>query len=192
MLDTPEEIKVINQRLKDYFGVFENGESNFRVVWSDDLTEKRLTDQTDSGFKLTQPIMQEVPKYSYIKQRYILERIVPVPVQQLNDLTTKLSYEPIWVFEDAYGNALPPIWEAVNILIRTLLDQQLYKKGPYKLPEGEGNTAEEIEARVEGLEKVLFANETKIGDALATGSAVGAGEYRRNDSRFNNNPIKVH
>lgn len=192
MLDTPEEIKVINQRLKDYFGVFENGESNFRVVWSDDLTEKRLTDQTDSGFKLTVPIMQEVPKYSYIKQRYILERIVPVPTSQLGELTTKLSYEPIWVFEDAFGNALPPIWEAVNILIRTLLDQQLYKKGPYKLPEGEGNTTEEIEARVEGLEKVLFANETKIGDALATGSAVGAGTYRRNDTRFNDNPIKIH
>ena len=191
MIQLPSDVKVINDRLKDYFGKFEDGSPNFRVVWSDNEQEKRKTSQTESGFSLASPIVQTVPKYSYIKERFILERIVPIPVQHATELTTKLSYEPIWVFETSSGDALPVNWEVVNILIRTLLDQQIYKKGPYKIPEGEGNTTEELNHRASKLEEVLYGNETSVGDALATGSGVGFGKYRRNDTRFNHNPIKL-
>jgi hypothetical protein len=190
-MEIPEEINILNKRLKDFFGRFENGESNWRIVWSDDQLEKQLTEFTAEGFELPYKTLREVKKYPWIQGKYVLERLVPVPASNAGDLTTKLSYEPIWVFEDNNGFPLPPIWDACKLLIETLLDQTLYKKGPYKIAEGEGNTTEEIEARVEKLEKILYGNETEIGDRLARGEAVGSGTYRRNDSRFNNNPIKI-
>ena len=191
-METPEEIKTINQRLIDYFGKFENGEANFRVVWSDDLTEKRLMEITDTGIQLLHPEMREVKKYWYCLHRYVLERLTVVPYQQEKEIANKLSYEPLWVFEDGSGSALPPKWEVINILIKTLQDQMLYKKGPYKLPEGEGNTAEEIHHRAKMLEEVLYGNETPVGDALATGSGVGYGQSSEHDVRSRNNPIKIH
>jgi hypothetical protein len=185
---TPEPVETINKRLVDFFGRFENGEPNWRVVWSNDLTEKRMVEYLN-GIHLLTPVMAEQPKY-WFKDRYVLERLVPVPVQNLSELTSKLSYEPIWVFEDNNQNALPPKWEVIVVLIRTLLDQMLYKKGPYKIPEEEQNTIEAIEHRVDKLQEVLYGNESPITDSLSVGSAVGYGTYKRNDTRFNNNPLK--
>lgn len=188
-----ETIKSLNLRLIDYFGKFENGEPNFKLVWSEDEIEKRLLKTTVNGIELLFPETAIVPKYSYIKERFILERIVPIPnIDSRELLDKKLSYEPIWVFESADGEPLAPDWEVINILITTLLDQNLYKSGPYKLPEGEGNTTEELEYRAKKMEELLFGDETKIGTALAHGSAVGYGTKRSDYTRFNNNPIKVH
>lgn len=191
-MELPESAVAINQRLIDYFGVFENGQPNFKVVWSDDEVEKRWVYESAQGFQLLTPVLDIVRKYSYIRNRFILERLIPVPDSEKIELTSKLSYEPLWVFEDRLGNALPPVWEAINILIRTLQDQMLYKKGPYKIPEGQGNTEEELAQRAKELESLLYGNETSIGDALATGSAVGYGSHQRDDTRFNNNPIKLN
>lgn len=188
-----ETMKVLNSRLIDYFGKFESGDANFRIVWSDDETEKRLVSHTVNGVELLFPEMAIVPKYAYIKARFILERIVPIPnIDSPEMLDKKLSYEPIWVFENAKNEALAPNWEVTNILIRTLLDQNLYRNGPYKIAEGEGNTTEELEYRAEKMEELLFGDESAISTALAQGSAVGYGSQRSNTMRFDNNPIKIH
>lgn len=192
-MELPEEVKIINKKLIDYFGKFENGEANFRVVWADNEIEKRFIYETREGFHLITPILSDVPKYSYIKNRFILERIVPVPDSAKKELLDKkLSYEPIWVFEDGNHEALPPDWDVINILVRTLLDQQTYKHGPYKQDEKDGNTTEAMEYRARKLEEALYGNETAIGDALAVGSAVGYGTKKPDLSRFENNPIKIH
>lgn len=191
-MDIPEEITTLNNRLKDFFGLFENGSPNWRIVWSDDELEKQMVEYSPEGFQLAHRVLKEVKKYPWIHHKYVLERIVPVPEINVVELGVKLSYEPIWVFEDNQGNALPPIWDACKLLIETLLDQTLYHKDPYKIPEGEGNTTEEIESRVDKLHSVLYGNETSTGDALAQGSGVGYGTADRNDTRFNHNPIKIH
>jgi hypothetical protein len=187
-MELPEPIETINKRLLDFFGKFENGDPNWRVVWSEDLTEKRLVSEIGS-IQLLTPEMREMPKY-WFKDRYVLERLVPVPIQNLTDLTTKLSYEPIWVFETESGEPLPPKWEVIIILVRTLLDQQTYTGAKYKMPESEYNNFEAMEEKAKKLEEILYGNESSISDSLAAGSAVGYGAYKRNDSRFNSNPIK--
>jgi len=178
-----EEISAINKRLLDHYGRFTDGRANWRVVWSDDQFEKRWVTSTTEGFELITPLVAEVPKYSYIPHRYILERLVPVPNFVESDLFEKTSYEPIWTFQDNEGNPLPPIWEAVYLLIKTV-QKNIASAGHnpvYKAPEGMGNTVEEIKMRVEKLQEQLFGNETKLGDALAYDTAVGYGTRRRND-----------
>lgn len=192
-MELPEDVKIINKRLIDYFGKFEDGSANFRVIWSDNEIEKRFVYETAEGFHLLTPILAELPKYSYIRNRFILERIVPVPESAKKELLDrKLSYEPIWVFEDGNHEALPPDWDVINILVRTLLDQATYTHKPIKQAEGEGNTLEEIEYRESKLREALFGNETDITDALSHGSAVGYGTKRPDFSRFDHNPLKIH
>lgn len=180
-METPEQIHIINKRLLESFGKFEDGRANWRVVWSDNEFEKRLVEVTDEGFQLLEPYVKEVPKYSYARHRYILERLVPVPLY--SELTTKTSYEPIWTFQDNNGNYLPPIWEAIYLLVNTVQNNLAMagRNAPYKLPEGEGNTKEEIEQRINKLQEQLFGNESALTDSLRLDSAVGYGSRQRND-----------
>jgi len=182
MITLLEPIEVINKRLIDYFGKFENGEANWRVVWSDDQTEKRLTEFTDEGFQLLTPVVREVKKYGYIKERYILERLIPVPPSAV-ELTTKISYEPVWTFENMRtGEPLPPKWEVIQVFVTTVIENMVNAApgfAKYKMPEELHNTREAIEERVKKMQELMFGNETAIGDALSNGNAVGFGEEKK-------------
>lgn len=180
-----EPIEVINQRLVDYFGRFENGQANFRLVWSEDFLEKRLIYSTKEGFDLLTPIISEDKKCSYIDNRYLLVRLVPVPEVNQPDLCgAKTSYEPVWTFEDGNGNPLPPKWEAIKVLIE-LIDESMYnafkQQVKYKQDEKEGNTLDAIKHRVSIISEQLFGNETAVGDSLSLDSAVGYGTRQRKD-----------
>ena len=48
----------------------------FRIVWANDETEKRLVSESDLGYQLLYPVVQEVKKYPYLKDLYVLERLV--------------------------------------------------------------------------------------------------------------------
>jgi hypothetical protein len=178
-----ESLAVINKRLVDHYGKFEDGRPNWRVVWSDDQIEKRLVSHTPEGFELITPVVREVPKYWYAQHKYILEKLVPVPQVEGNDLTELTSYEPIWTFEDKNGNPLPPIWEAIYLLIQTIHENLAMagRRAPYKLPEELGNSPEAREDRIRKLQEELFGNETTVTDALKNDSAVGYGPRQRND-----------
>lgn len=177
-----EPIETINRRLIDYFGIFETNEANWRVAFSDDLTEVRL-EKFVNGIELPVAMMVEQPKYNYIHGKYILERLFPVPLIHMDELTTKTTYEPVWVFEDHFKNPLPPKWEYIQWIIMKIHEQAAQAVGvKYKMPFEEQQTKEAIEARVSMLEKELFGNETKIGDALKFDSGVGYGPRKRNDS----------
>lgn len=178
-----ERLEVINKRLSDQYGRFEDGRPNWRVIWSTEQFEKRWVTHTKDGFELINPAVEEKPKYWYSPDRYILERLLPVPQFVESDLVDKTSYEPVWTFQDNNGNPLPPVWEAIFLLIKTV-QANIASAGhnaPYKLPEEMGNTKEAIAARVELLQKELFGNETTIGDALTYDSGVGYGTRNRKD-----------
>lgn len=179
-----EAIETINKRLLDYYGKFDDGRANWRVVWSDDQFEKRWITHTSEGLELLNPKVEEVPKYSYISHRYVLERLLPVFMGQvISDLVETTSYEPVWTFEDSQGNALPPIWEAIFLLIRTVQENiaNAGHNAPYKLPEEMGNTMEAQKARVDKLYEQLFGNENSITDSLSLDTAVGYGTRQRKD-----------
>lgn len=177
-----EPIEEINKRLVDHYGYFEDGQPNFRIVWSDDQLEKRLVDYTEEGLSLLVPEIREVRKYNYIKHKYVLERLVPVPFYN-KELVTKLSYEPVWTFEDAEGNPVPPRFISAKILADGIIEAMWNAghKPAVKQPEKELNTKEAIEARIDIIEEMLYGNESKITDALKNDSAVGYGTRKRND-----------
>ncbi len=178
-MELTESIETLNKRLVGIFGKFENGEPNYRIVWSTDQIEKIITEAGEAV---------EKPKYYASRNRHILERLTPVPIS--SNLTTKLSYEPVWTFQDKFGNALPPKWEAIFMIISTInanihsTSNMAKYKDPAIDPEAEAE-------RLKVLENELYGNETSTGDALAVDSAVGFGTRRRNDSRFDNFKLDI-
>ncbi|SRR5712692_198068 len=179
-----ESVEIINQRLLDYFGKFEGTDHpNYRLVWSEDQFEKRLCDFTEYGIELSIPEVREVRKYSYIHNKYVLEKACPVPSTN-KELTTKLSMEPIWTFEDKFGHALMPTWAAIEILIYTI-HSSLHKKKIEKEDELMLPTKEATEERIRIMEQELFGDSSRIEDSLRYDSAVGYGIRKRNDSKFN-------
>jgi len=138
--------------------------------------EKRWVTHTKDGFAYLEPKVELVPKYrQYIQNKYVLERIVALPEFVENDLVEKISYEPVWVFEDKQGNALPPIWPAVRLVV-----EQVYKAAAnatgakYKDPEigKKGMSKEEKLEELDKRAKELFGNETATGDSMAYKEAI--------------------
>lgn len=179
-----ETLEVINCRLIDHFGKFEDGRPNWRVVWSSDEREVRLSEYTREGLQLLYPEMMELPKYPFQRDRYILEHLVPVSQTNIKDLTTKTSYEPLWTFEDSYGNPLAPDWDVIKLLIEQVQINMLAagKQPIEKAPYGMGNSKEEIVYRSQKLMNELFGDDSKITDSLAMDTAVGYGVRHRNDN----------
>src|SRR6267142_3268324 len=113
-MELVEPVGILNDRLKEYFGIdTSTGNVMWRIVWSEDQYELRMTDRTPEGLQLLHPEMQLLPKYKqWIREKYVLENLVIVPEVNADELATKLSYEPIWVFMTNEKEYLPPTWEA--------------------------------------------------------------------------------
>lgn len=114
-------VKDINVRLKR-FGKNLMGDSLFRLVWSDEQHEKRIGTYNEfygSIFLRTTSGCLEVPKYPYLKKRWVLERWFPPNL--VYDLSipdsVRGSYEPVYVFESGGGGYLEPNWKVVEIVI---------------------------------------------------------------------------
>ena len=167
-----EPITSLNQQLIDHFGL-DTGSSKpiFRIVWAADQTEKRLMDTLDNGIQLLTPVVREVKKYNYIKDAYVLERLVVVPEFQSKELAdVKLSYEPLWVYVDASGNPLPPKWEPTKLIVDTLYAAMGHKSlRKYVDPDA---SIEAKDNRITKLHEELFGNETEVGDALRYKEAI--------------------
>jgi hypothetical protein len=160
-----EPIEALNQRLIDHFGLdTSTNQPIFRIVWANDQVEKRMMDTLDSGIQLLHPVVREVRKYNYLKDVWVMERLVIVPDFQQKELAdVKLSYEPLWVFVDSTGNPLPPIWDAAKVVVDTLYaalgKRPLVLSDPDLVPEKK-------EERIIALQQELFGNETDVSDAL--------------------------
>lgn len=114
---SPSELKQINIRLENIFGKELDGRPRLRLVWSNTQFEHRVgvfNIHTQSGIFLhTEQGAREMPKYGYAKDRWILEFAYN---QARPDLLKSESYEPLWIFQDRDGNALVPIWRAVEMI----------------------------------------------------------------------------
>ncbi len=172
-MELTESIKSMNQHLIDLYGIdTSTGRAMFRIVWSEDQYEKRLTKFTREGLELLYPEVRELPKYKqWIHEKYVLERLVLVPDINVEDLPTeRLSYEPLWVFADKDGNYLPPRMDASQLVVDALYSQ-LGKSSFAKYKDDE-SSPEEKAKRILKLEEELFGNESNVGDALAHNQAV--------------------
>jgi len=181
-MEINESVESINRQLQDTFGVDSiSGQPIWRIVWSEDQFEKRLCEYTDSGIQLLTPELREVPKYrQWIPNKWVLEQLVIVPEVNLMELGgKKISYEPMFPFEDKNGNYLPPDLEVAKFVINSVY-AAMGKSSLAKYKED--LTPEAREERLQHLERELFGNETRTGDALAHKHGVG----------FTTSKTKVH
>lgn len=171
-MESLERLETINQRLIDYFGVDTTSDrAIWRVVWSDDQYEKQLIYHTREGLELITPIWEERPKYPYIKERFILERLVLVPIPNLSEMTDVVSYEPMWTFSDKNNNPLPPKWEAIKHIIDVVYSAigKHNTTVKYRDPDSGKTTKDIIQEHRDRIAKIqmdLFGNETDVTDAL--------------------------
>ncbi len=177
-MELTEPIEKINQQLIDLFGIDTiTGREIFRVVWSEDQFEKRLTNYSDSGLTLLHPEVRLLPKYrQWIQNKYVLERLCIVPEINQNEIPTdKLSYEPIWVFETKSSEALPPTVWACKFVIDCLY-AAMGKKSLRKYVDDEAKNPEEHkEKRIKEMEEQLFGDESFLLGRTITGEAIGYG-----------------
>lgn len=167
----PTAVRYINNQLRSRYGIdTDTNRPMFRIVWSDDQTEKRLSKFTATGIELLHKEIVEFQKYKVIgvHERWILEQLVIVPEFQQEELGIKVSYEPLWVFQDKNGNPLPPRLDMCLFIVNTLYAAKGKKSLRNYVEEEQAlNSPEATEARINKLQEELFGNETDTGDALA-------------------------
>ena len=168
-----ESIFILNKRLSDRYGL---GPDNLRALWilswSNTQYEKRHGTYRDfvSGTNILLhevSEVREVRKYPYLENQWLLERLVPVPELNQDELTTKLSYECIWAFRVAQQ----PTWNAIEFLVdvcqKGMDEHRIVDKGP-----NHEEAIEERKARIEKIQEELFGNESDVTDALHYKQAV--------------------
>lgn len=163
-MELRESIEEINKRLLDeYSSSIDDGRPNYRIVWSDDQYEKRITTHNDKGEELMRPEVRELPKYKqYIRHRYILERLVQVIGE--TDLVEKVVYEAVWTFQDKGGKYLPPWFDACRHIIENILLNMAAKN--YYAKYKDTMSKEQYLADIQKMEDELFGNESDVTDAL--------------------------
>ncbi len=172
-MELRESIESINEQLLNKFGRDINSDRpRYRIVFSQDEYEKRITDRTDEGFQLLQPEVRLLPKYKqYIVGKYILEQLVEIPEGSETDQVEKVIYDVIWVFQDKNGNYLPPFFEGCEYVIDAI-HQSIGRSGAFAKYKDPNVDPEYRKAELERVERELFGNETEVGDHLAYGTGV--------------------
>ena len=180
-MELTESIETINQRLIEYFGIDSiTGQSIWRVVWSDDQYEKRLGTYDDFNGNIYLRTVTEirlVSKYKqWIHQKFILERLVIVPNINIPELpSTKVSYEPLWTFEDSKGEYLPPTFAACKFIVDTVYAAQYsnHNLARYKDPDSSKEEAlENKRKRIDVLVEELFGEQSSLGGSTVTGETI--------------------
>ena len=122
-MHTSPYINGVNERLAEIYGKTLHEKPLFRVVWSNDQFEVRngtFNEFYGHIFVRTVTGARVVRKYSYIQERWILEKWFPI--EPTNELPHPDGYEIIYLFEDKNGNPLPVIWRVLEIICHVALN----------------------------------------------------------------------
>jgi hypothetical protein len=176
-MEDPRIIEAINKALRDEYGIETTSDRPiYRVVWSNDQYEKRMSTHSPEGMEYLYPQLIEVPKYKqWAKDRYILERLSYVETEQGENAqmtVNKVSYEPIWSFVNNKLEYLPPRYEVCKIVIDAIHAAIYGDHSLAKYKDDNAGSLEETQQRVSKLQDELFGNETDTGDAMAHGEAI--------------------
>lgn len=172
---TQEPVDEINEKLLKNYGKFHGTTlPNWRVAWSDSQLECRRGVfhyfDNSGNFLRSEVGIQEVKKYGYFKERYVLERLMPVYGPNADEIKTDsgLSYEPVWIFQDNSEQYLEPIYRACEFVVIQVMKQAAKSVGAkYKDPDSDPQAARHNkEERLNQIQLELFGNETATGDLL--------------------------
>ena len=166
----PKDIQEINRQLSDLFGIdTESTKPIWRVSWSNDQYEHRLTEFTDAGVLLLTPEIRILPKYQWIRSRWILEKLSLVPDFQQQELAgKKVSYECIHAFKEGQEPKIYPCVFLVHLIHAAMGKSPIPR---YVDPESE----EPLEAqakRIDTLVEELFGDESSLLGRTITGEAI--------------------
>lgn len=171
----PRDVDIINDQLISLYGIDTlTGKPMWRVSWSNDQYEKRLTEYTDSGLQLLIPEVRELPKYQWVKDRWILERLCLIPDINIGELPTeRQSYECMFPFENAFtGEALPPNLQAAKFVVDTVYAAMGKKSMRRYIDDEDKNPVQVKEERINKLQEELFGDESSLLGRTITGEAV--------------------
>jgi len=170
----------INGQLINHFGIDTiSGLPIWRVSWAPSQFEKRFgtwEDYSENQIFLRRVTeVREMKKYPHLREHYVLERLVLVPLEQQMELCgAKISFEPIHPFWDNNTAPLPPNWEVCKLIVDTIYFRIGKGSNPvYNDPDADGNNG--LEAKKQRVQKILdglYGNETMVGDGLDKGNAV--------------------
>lgn len=178
MITPKNDIYKVNEHLRNVYGRDLLGRPYFRIVWSDEQLETRIGKVAEYyGHIFVREVdgAHKVPKYSWIKHRWILEKLMYFdnPPRELPD-THKGSYEPIYVFWYPDHSPEPVTWDKVNWIVNTLT-QRRPERRTEAMDEAEENAA--FEREVKKNEEMLDLSVTQA--KLHAGEAIlnpGTGE----------------
>lgn len=178
---SPTDVEILNKMLKNKYGVDTiTGLPIWRIVWAADQYEKRIDtfDDRDANGNLIRQVteLRECPKYQWIKDNHILERLVMIPYSnQIEMAGLKLSYELIFRFMDKNLNYLPPKFEVCEFVIETIYAAQhgtsMRKK--YIDPDDTiENSIENKRKRVEEIVEYLWGDQSSLQGTTVTGESI--------------------
>lgn len=137
-------IKALNKLLKETYGSYDDGRPWFRISWSTTQRETRwgiFREFVGSIFlREYRGVKENAHKYSWIKDRWILEKLT-LPPRSLKYWTPEIiglengSYEPVWCF-NKNGEYQKPEWWACQRLVKAAL------VGPFKMNQDDLDTLE--------------------------------------------------
>ena len=155
-----EDIKRFNKLLKERFGTSITGEPIARIVWSDSAFEIRRGDfstYTKGGIYLGTEynVVSRQPKYSYIRERWILEIFRPDQQVGNPEIVESDGYEILYVFHKknkitGIFEYQKPEWFAIEYLMKRYLDaisthRQIRTESMDRRVEAENQLKEELE-----------------------------------------------
>lgn len=111
-----ESLSILNKRLADSYGKELDGRSRYKIVFSDTEYEKRFgTFEEHYGHIFIREVtgMKECPKYSYLKSKWVLEKLLFGHNPEKPGVMS--HYEPIWSFDRM------PIWRAIQFVMHAHL-----------------------------------------------------------------------
>lgn len=95
---TKEELKALNKKIEERFGRASDNLPLYRVSWAPDQYEHRQGDHgefSESGILIRRFIgVKYVPKYPFIGEAYVLEKRVPIILDEVRD-DAKMNYEAV-------------------------------------------------------------------------------------------------
>lgn len=176
----PSEIEEINRQLKETYGIdSDSTQAMWRVSWAADQYEMRVDDVTPLGVRLLFPEMMNFPKYSWIKDNWILENLVLVPLENLTEIPQfKKSYECIWRFHDRFKKPVEPHFWACQFIIDSVMAAKTgnpMNVRKYYDPNVSSDPKEQLEInkkRIDDLVEQLFGDESDLMLRTVTGEAV--------------------
>ncbi len=147
------DLYLINRRLRDNYGIdIASDQQKYRIVWSEDMLEKRrglFTDYVPNTNILIRTVheIRLVKKYQFEPQ-YVLEHLIPNVCN--SEINERLSYEPLWTF----GDKRELVWRAIELLIKFIQNP----RKPFTEKELEMMEAEQILRDEQIIDELLQEN----------------------------------